>query len=97
MVKRGIFLFLCAVGLGISVGANSHAEVIEDSLMVTDVTRRVTFDITATAISETRLEGVATTAFLYTDFELFIPDAPLVDTVDDEVRLELNFVAEAVE
>ena len=38
MIKRGIFLFLCAVGLGISVAGNSHAVVIEDSLMVTDVT-----------------------------------------------------------
>jgi polyisoprenoid-binding protein YceI len=33
-------------------------------LTVTDVTRPVTFDITATAVSETRIEGTATTAFL---------------------------------
>jgi polyisoprenoid-binding protein YceI len=66
-------------------------------LTVTDVTRQVTFDIVATATSETRIEGTAVTAFLYTDFELFIPDAPAVDTVDDEVRLELEFVAEAVQ
>jgi polyisoprenoid-binding protein YceI len=70
---------------------------IEGDLTVTDVTRQVPFDIVATAISETRIEGTAATAFLYTDFELFIPDAPAVDTVDDEVRLELQFVAEAVQ
>lgn len=38
MVKRGIFLLLCAVGLVISVCGNSQAVVVEDSLMVTDVT-----------------------------------------------------------
>lgn len=66
-------------------------------LTITSVTKEVTFDVTATAVSATRLEAVASTAFLYTDFNLFIPDAPVVDTVDDEVRLELDFTAEAVE
>ena len=65
-------------------------------LTVTDVTREVTFDVTVTPVSATRIEGMATTAFLYTDFELAIPDAPAVDTVEDEVRLEFAFVAEAV-
>lgn len=65
-------------------------------LTVTDVTRPVTFDVVATATSETRVEGTATTAFPYTDFELFIPDSPSVDTVDDVVRLELEFVAESI-
>jgi len=50
----------------------------------------------ATASSETRIEGTAMTAFPYAEFELFIPDAPSVDTVDDLVRLELEFVAEAI-
>ncbi|MBN1219942.1 MAG: YceI family protein [Anaerolineae bacterium] len=66
-------------------------------LTITDVARPTTFEITATAISDSRIKATATTAFLYTDFALFIPDAPAVDTVDDEVRLEIEFVAEAVE
>jgi polyisoprenoid-binding protein YceI len=70
---------------------------IAGDLTITDVTRPVTFDVAASATSETQIEGTATTAFLYTDFDLFIPDAPAVDTVDDEVRLELDFVAEAVQ
>ena len=70
---------------------------IAGDLTITDVTRPVTFDAVATATSEAQIEGTATTAFPYTDFELFIPDAPAVDTVDDEVRLELDFVAEAVQ
>lgn len=78
-----------------AVGETYTFQIVGD-LTVTDVTRPVTFDVTATATSNTRIEGVATTAFLYTDFELFIPDSPSVDTVNDEVRLELEFVAEAV-
>lgn len=77
-----------------AVGDTYTFQVVGD-LTITDVTRQVTFDVVATATSETRIEGTATTAFPYTDFELFIPDAPAVDTVDDEVRLELEFVAEA--
>jgi polyisoprenoid-binding protein YceI len=54
---------------------------IAGDLTITDVTRPVTFDAVATATSEAQIEGTATTAFPYTDFELFIPDAPAVDTV----------------
>jgi polyisoprenoid-binding protein YceI len=79
-----------------AVGETYTFQIVGD-LTVTDVTRPVTFDVVVTATSDTRIEGAATTAFPYTDFELFIPDAPSVDTVDDEVRLELEFVAEAVQ
>jgi polyisoprenoid-binding protein YceI len=75
----------------------SYTFQIAGDLTITDVTRPVTFDVVASATSEGQIEGTATTAFLYTDFELFIPDAPAVDTVEDEVRLELDFVAQAVE
>ncbi|MBN1991071.1 MAG: YceI family protein [Anaerolineae bacterium] len=66
-------------------------------LSITDVTRPTTFEVTATAVSESRIQATATTDFLYTDFDLFIPDVPAVDTVDDQVRLEIEFVAEAIE
>jgi polyisoprenoid-binding protein YceI len=78
-----------------AVGETYTFQIVGD-LTVTDVTRPATFDVVATATSETRIEGTATTAFPYTDFELFIPDSPSVDTIDDVVRLELEFVAEAV-
>jgi hypothetical protein len=48
------------------------------------------------SMSETRLKDQAATSFLYTDLELAIPDAPSVDMVDDQVRLEFDFVAEAI-
>ena len=62
-------------------------------LTVADVTKPVTFDVTLTPISETRIEGKANAAILHRDFNLSIPDSPAVDTVADEVRLELDFVA----
>ena len=78
-----------------NIGESYTFQIVGD-LAVTDATRQVTFDVTATPVSETRIESTATTAFLYHDFELFIPDSPSVDTVGDEVRLEIDFVAEAI-
>ncbi|MCB0175011.1 MAG: YceI family protein [Anaerolineae bacterium] len=78
-----------------TMGETYNFQVIGD-LTVTDATREVTFDVTATATDDMQLTGTASTSVLYTDFGLFIPDAPAVDTVDDVVRLEIDFVAEAV-
>ena len=64
---------------------------------VTDITNQVTFDVTVTPVSESRIGGLAKTDFLYTDCGLAIPDSPSVDTVEGEVRLEFEFVAEAVQ
>ncbi|MCS6844935.1 MAG: YceI family protein [Caldilineales bacterium] len=69
---------------------------ITGDLTIRDVTRSVTFDVTVTPVSETRIEGLATTTFPYRDFGLRIPDSPSVDTVADVVTLELEFVAEAL-
>ena len=77
-----------------TVGESFSFQIVGD-LTVRDVTREVVFTVTVTPISETRLEGSATTTILYADFDLFIPDSPSVDTVEDEVALELDFVAVA--
>jgi polyisoprenoid-binding protein YceI len=69
---------------------------IEGDLTITDVTRPVTFTVTVTPISQTEISGLAKTTVLYRDFNLTIPDSPSVDTVADEVRLELEFVATLV-
>lgn len=69
---------------------------IEGDLTITDVTRPVTFTVTVTPVSQTEISGIAKTTVLYRDFNLLIPDSPSVDTVADEVRLELEFVATLV-
>lgn len=84
------------VGLpeAVTVGEPMSFQVVGD-LTIKDTTQSVTFDVTVTPVSETRIEGLATITFPYRDFNLRIPDAPAVDTVADDVTLELAFVAEA--
>ncbi|MEZ4770071.1 MAG: YceI family protein [Caldilineales bacterium] len=66
---------------------------IAGNLTVKDLTVPVTFDVTVTPASETRLEGLATLTVPWRDLNLSIPDSPSVDTVEDTVTLELEFVA----
>jgi polyisoprenoid-binding protein YceI len=61
------------------------------------VTRNVTFDTTVTPVDETRLTGTATAEVLYRDFNLNIPEAPGVADISDNVRLEIDFTALAME
>ncbi len=46
-------------------------------------------------VSETYLEGFGTTIIMYRDFCLSIPEVPQVADVDEEVVLEIDFVAAA--
>jgi polyisoprenoid-binding protein YceI len=78
-----------------TVGTASTFQVVGD-LTIKGVTKAVTFEVTVTPSSTSRIEGTATTTVNYRDFELAIPDSPSVDTVADTVQLELEFVAQAV-
>jgi polyisoprenoid-binding protein YceI len=66
------------------------------NMSIHGVTQELTFDVTATAVSETRIEGTATTQpILYTDFGINILRLPpQVASVEDDLILELEFVAE---
>jgi len=64
-------------------------------LTIRDVTQQVTFDVSATAQSENRLEGTARTAVRYADYGISIPSVPQVASVGDEVKIEIDFVAAA--
>jgi len=75
-----------------SVGQSYTFQIVGD-LTVRDVTRQVTFDVTATPVSETRLEGTANTTIRYADWNITIPQVRQVASVSDEVRLEIDFVA----
>ncbi len=65
-------------------------------LRVRDIVKPATFDVTVTPVSETRLEGIAVSTVQRTDFNLIIPSVPGVADVSEEVRLEIDFVAQAV-
>ena len=69
----------------------------EGNLTITAYTHPVTFEVTAVPLSESRLEGSATTTINRSDFELVVPGATGVAAVGEEVILELDFVATAVE
>lgn len=66
---------------------------ISGNLTIKDVTRMVTFSAQVTLISETQLEGHAETLVAYADYDIFIPSAPRVAEVDEEVLLEIDFIA----
>jgi polyisoprenoid-binding protein YceI len=71
----------------------SYTFQITGDLQIRDVTKQVTFDVTATPVSETRLEGSAQTTINYADWGITIPQVRQVASVSDEVRLEIEFVA----
>ena len=77
-----------------AVGDTITFEIVGD-LTIRDVTQSVTFMATVTVVSETSLEGSATTTVNRTDFGLEIPSVPNVADVDEEVILEIDFVAAA--
>lgn len=67
---------------------------ITGDLTIRDITREVTFDVQASALSDTRIVGSAATVVARADYGLEIPSVPGVADVDEEVRLEIDFVAE---
>lgn len=66
---------------------------ITGDLTIKDTTHSVVFDMTVTPASETRLEGAGTTTVAYADYGIGIPSVPNVASVDEEVILEIEFVA----
>ena len=70
---------------------------ITGDLQIRDITNSVTFEITATAVSETELAGSGAASVLRSDYDLNIPSVVGVAGVSEEVRLEIDFVAIAPE
>lgn len=66
---------------------------ITGDLTIRDITHEVTFDAAVTAVSETRLEGSASAMVARADYDLQIPSVPRVADVDEEVLIEIDFVA----
>jgi len=77
-----------------AIGTPYTFQIVGD-LTIRDVTKQVTFDVTATAAATSRIEGTATTSIAYADYGISIPQVRQVASVADQVRLELDFVAVA--
>ena len=68
---------------------------ITGDLTIREISRPVTFNVTAVAVSPERIEGTATSAVNRADFDLRIPQVRHVANVDEQVQLTINFVANA--
>jgi polyisoprenoid-binding protein YceI len=69
---------------------------VSGDLTVRDVTSEVTFDMTLDVASREEIAGTASTVILWEDFDITIPYVggnSIVASVEDRVRLELEFVA----
>jgi polyisoprenoid-binding protein YceI len=77
-----------------TVGQPYTFQIVGD-LTIGAVTKPATFDVTASAVGQARLEGTATTTIAYADYGISIPQVRQVASVADQVRLELDFVAAA--
>ncbi|MBL8134458.1 MAG: YceI family protein [Anaerolineae bacterium] len=69
---------------------------INGDLTVKGITKPATFTATVTPESEARISGTASAVVLRADYELNIPSVPGVANVEEEVQLEIDFVAAAV-
>ncbi|MCW5839435.1 MAG: YceI family protein [Anaerolineales bacterium] len=76
----------------IAVG-DSFSFQISGDLTIRDITTPVTFDVSVTVESENRISGLASTTINRASYDLVIPNAPGVASVEETVILELEFVA----
>ena len=77
-----------------TIGETYDFQIVGDLTLVGE-TREVTFDATVSPISEAELQGVASTTILYGDFGITIPLSQAVSAVNDDVLLEIDFIAVA--
>ncbi|MEM7538199.1 MAG: YceI family protein [Chloroflexota bacterium] len=83
-------------GLPASAAAGETVEFnVVGDLTVVDVTRSETFAMSVTANDDGTISGTGSTTVLYKDYKLRIPSVPVVASVEDEVLLEIEFVAVA--
>jgi polyisoprenoid-binding protein YceI len=66
---------------------------ITGDLTIRDTAKPVTFDVAASMVGETAIEGTAEATVLRSDYGIGIPNAPGVADVSDEVLIRLEFVA----
>jgi polyisoprenoid-binding protein YceI len=65
------------------------------NLTIKGMTLEKTFDVAVTVASEGQLTGLGSTTITHQEYELSIPSVPIVASVEDEVRLEIEFNAVA--
>ncbi len=69
---------------------------ITGDLTIRDVTKEVTWE-TRAQFSEDRITGTATTNFTFDEFNLTVPSVAVVLSVENNIRLEIDFVLQKTE
>ncbi|HHW86417.1 MAG TPA: YceI family protein [Chloroflexi bacterium] len=64
-------------------------------LKILDTTLPVTFDMSVTVVDDATLQGSGRATIRYADFGIRIPQVPMVASVSDDVKLEIDFTAQA--
>lgn len=80
----------------VTIGEPFSFQVIGD-LTIMNETNTVTFEMTVTPTSETRIEGTGSTTINYPDYGISVSAPSFIASIEDVVRLEIDFVAEAIE
>ena len=78
----------------VSIGDEVAFDVSGD-LTIRDITNPVSFTVTLQIVSESELQGIATTVIAREAYALTIPQVPSVANVSEEVIVEFDFVARA--
>lgn len=73
---------------------DSYTFTVLGELTIKGEPREVEFEVTITAISDTRIEGLAQATVRWDEWDIDTPSAPGVANVEEEVLLEIEFVAE---
>lgn len=76
----------------IAVGDTLNFQMTGD-LWISGVTRSETFDVTVSVDSTQQISGQGSSTILYADYGLSVPSVPFVASVEDEVGLNIEFVA----
>lgn len=83
-----------AVGLeGSAAVGDTFTFTLVGDLTIRDQTNEVEFEVTASLVDGSTVEGTATAEVLRSDFGIGIPNVASVADVTDEVTLQLEFVA----
>ena len=69
---------------------------ITGDLTIRDVTKEVTWE-TSAQFSDDRIAGTATTNFTFDEFNLAVPSVAVVLSVENNIRLEIDFVLQKTE
>ena len=88
-----VFVATDTEGLAWPMPSSGEAEfTIHGDLTVRNVTRPVSWQTVAT-FSESSVTGTATTNFTFGEFEMEVPDLFFIVSLEDNIRLELDFTA----